>query len=61
MVLIKKCDALLYLCEVREAVTQPDVEAQIRLNCALLLSDFYFILKYSKTGRASRGELNNSL
>lgn len=42
VVLIKKCDPLLHKCEARRAVTQPDVEAQIRLNWALSSLESYF-------------------
>lgn len=44
VVLIKKRDALLHKCEVQRAVTQPDVEAQIRLNWALSSLELYFFL-----------------
>lgn len=44
VVLIKNCDTLLHKCEVQRAVTQPDVEAQIRLNWALSSLELYFFL-----------------
>lgn len=56
VVLIKKCDTLLHKCEVRRAVTQPDVEAQIRLNWApfIIRIVFFLILKYIETVKSSR-------